>query len=119
MLTRLARFSPTANVGLVLLALAAGSGLTGCATLPKQVEQVAQYAEASRDIAVAAHPCLVAMYDDKEDACGDDEECVARVRAEANALGDAYDLANSLWCAVMPGAPGCESAVPAVKEPKQ
>ena len=109
--TRLAKLSPTANVGFVLLALAAGPGLTGCAgSLPANIARVEQFGSAARDIAVAAHPCLVEQFDRAEEACGEDAECVADVRRASSKLADAFDIMNSAWCAVVGG---CVEPAPA------
>lgn len=95
----------------LVLALAV-AGLTGCAEtqLGKQIQDATAFIEISRDIANAAQPCLVDMFDEAEEFCQGDEECEVKVRKEREQMADWYDRANELLCRLMPALHGCKPA---------
>lgn len=104
--TRLAKFSPTANVGLVLLALAAGSGLTACGS--QQIADAQTAIEAARDVAAIAEPCLVASMNVELERCEGDIECKDAVIQSYRPMADALDMLHNAWCALSPDSEGCE-----------
>jgi hypothetical protein len=71
--------------------------LTGCAGQKNQLEEAL---EASRDIAVAAKPCLVAQQDYAETRCEGDAQCIETVRTSFDPIARAYELLEQLWCAL-------------------
>lgn len=93
---------PLNMLGGVILALVAYAVLTGCGG----GQELAQYAEAGRDLAVVAEPCLVAVKDEAIARC-EDEECRRQVVDRFAPIADALDLMHSTWCAVSPESEGC------------
>lgn len=62
---------------------------------------------ASRDLAVAAEPCLVATRQAQLDACSADAECLEQVRTSYAKLADSLDALHAAWCVLSPAAEGC------------
>ena len=90
---------------LLLVTLGGGvMGLSGCGG----TQELAKYAEAGRDLAARAEPCLVAQKAMDESQCGDDPACQAKVKATYAKLADALDLMHSTWCKVSPQSEGCK-----------
>ena len=67
----------------------------GCAGQKDQLEQAL---EASRDIATAAKPCIVAAQDAAEAQCAGDVACIKGVRDGFEPIAKAYELLERVWC---------------------
>jgi hypothetical protein len=92
----------SARVQLVLVfALLA---LPGCAG---PTQQVVRFAEASRDLATVAEPCLAGIAAAEAQACANDATCQEATKAKWKPVADLYDYINATWCALAPEAEGC------------
>jgi hypothetical protein len=69
-------------------------------------QDLAKYAEAGRDLAQAAEPCLVAQKDAALAQC-QDAPCRDQVYQAFSPIADALDLMHKAWCRVAPNAEGC------------
>lgn len=99
------RLPPPPPFPMVLFALAFASALvaaTGCGG----AQELAKYAEAGRDLAVVAEPCLVAAKDEAIARC-EDEECRREVVDRFAPIADALDVMHETWCTVSPESEGC------------
>lgn len=98
---------PPGSAGSALLLIALAGAAAGLSTGCGGSQELAKYAEAGRDIAARAEPCLVAQKAMDESQCGTDAACLATVKETYGKLADALDLMHSTWCKVSPQSEGC------------
>lgn len=99
---------PPGGAGSALLLIALAGAAAGLTTGCGGGQELAKYAEAGRDIAARAEPCLVAQKAMDESQCGTDAACLATVHETYGKLADALDLMHSTWCKVSPTSEGCK-----------
>lgn len=76
----------------------------GC--LPHR-EELTRGLEGARDIAAQAEPCFIATKQAEEQACAQDAQCLARVRAAWSHIADSLDALHAAWCVLAPASEGC------------
>lgn len=69
-------------------------------------EQIAKFAEASRDVATYAEPCMRGALEVDLDKCSA-PECVDQVEKHWKEPMSALDLVKASWCAFSPSSEGC------------
>ncbi len=70
-------------------------------------DQIAKYAEASRDVVTYAEPCMRGALEVDLARCST-PECVAAVEQKWAAPMSALDLVKAGWCALSPASEGCK-----------
>lgn len=93
-------------VGLVLLLCLPGA-VVGCAGAQKQLEQVQQLAEAGRDVAAVAEPCLAAQRELALKECEGNLECERKVGEVYDKIGGQLNAMHDIWCQLLPSGEGC------------
>lgn len=83
---------------LVVLLLATGCGAG---------QDVARYAEATRDVLEVAEPCLMEAKLRDVDACAGEPMCEATVQAHWEPVAVALDVVHAAWCSLSPNSEGC------------
>lgn len=69
-------------------------------------EQIAKFAEGSRDVATYAEPCMLGALEVDLARCST-PECVAEVQHKWAGPMSALDLVKASWCAFSPSSEGC------------
>lgn len=90
-------------IGLLLVV----NALVGCSGAQSQIAMVEDFAEASRDVLTVAEPCLAAQREQALKECKGDAICEAKVVEVFDRIGDQINIANDIWCKLMPKGEGC------------
>ena len=77
--------------------------LTGCGA----GQDVARYAEATRDVLEVAEPCLMEAKARDVEACKGDATCENLVQSKWEPVAFALDLVHAAWCGLSPTSEGC------------
>jgi hypothetical protein len=94
---------PPPSVLPLLLTVAALGGLTSCGG----AQQVTRLAEAARDVAVVAEPCLVEVQRAELRTCEGEAGCEGMVRQRWAPVAAALDVLHDAWCGLSPESEGC------------